>query len=108
MNNEDQKLKNFLDKHDAGSKFEAHPNEWARISQKIENQTNWWLKKPTLMAMSTAVVLAIILAFNIQSPLQQQPVTAVSDEEAVTYLIEAYSIVDNGFETPEDDYYSLL
>lgn len=106
MNNEDKKLKNFLDKHDLELRHGAHPNEWLQISQKIEQQKSWWTKRLILVAASAAVVFGAVLTFNVQKPLQQQVV--MSDEEAVTYLIEAYSIVDNGFETTVDDYYTLL
>ena len=105
MNNEDQKLKNFLDKHDAGSKLKAHPNEWARISQEIENHDSWWLKKPIAVVVSAATILAIFIAINTQRSPQQ---LVISDEEVAAYLIETYSVVDNGFETSSDDYYTLL
>ncbi|MFK8138891.1 MAG: hypothetical protein AB8E15_11060 [Bdellovibrionales bacterium] len=105
MNNTDQKLKSFLEKHDSASNFKAHPNEWELLNHKIKYRTSWWNKKLALIAMPAALALTLTLVFNSQEPLSQPELT---DQQAVTYLLDSYGVIDNEFDTPVDEYYTLL
>ena len=104
QNDKDQKLKDFLARHNSAPALETPADEWQSITHKTKQSahTSYW---NWAAGLATAAALIALTFTQWLQFFPQDDEASAADLEIVAFLDESYSL--NGTDESED-YYNLL